>query len=102
VEVVPSNTGEAANHFESESAKGEARDNESDHEGDLFAEAIGDAKAEDGGFKRVKQDETNELEAPKAASKGKEAPVIKKLKSVVASSPKPIDIASALFGNDEL
>jgi hypothetical protein len=102
VEVVPSNTGEAANHFEYESAKGEARDNESDHEGDLFAEAIGDAKAEDGGFKRVKQDETNELEAPKAASKGKEAPVIKKLKSVVASSPKPIDIASALFGNDEL
>lgn len=103
VDIVPSSTGEAANHFESESATGESRDNESDHDGDLFAEAIEDAKAEDGGFKRVKQDETNELEAPKAA-KAKEkanAPVIKKLKPVVASSPKPIDIASALFGDDE-
>jgi hypothetical protein len=102
VEVIPAFTGEAAKHFESESATGEGRDNESDHEGDLFAEAIEDSKAEDGGFKRMKQDETNELEAPKAASKGKEAPVIKKLKPVVASSPKPIDIASALFGNDEI
>jgi hypothetical protein len=106
MEVVPSFTGEAAKHFESDTATGDTRDNENDHDGDLFAEAIEDQKPEDGGFKRVKQDETNVMEAPKSAAKTasakKETPkVIKKLKPVVASEQKPIDIASALFGNDE-
>jgi hypothetical protein len=100
MEVIPSFTGEAAKKFESDTATGESRDNEQDHEGDLFAEAIENQQAEEGGFKRVKQDETNELQEPKAAAK-KETPVIKKLKPVVASEKKPIDIASALLGNDE-
>src|SRR5271154_7041201 len=99
-EVIPSFTGELANKMESNTADTDNRDNESDHDGDLFAEAIEDQKPEDGGFKRVKQDETNEMEAPKSASKTK-APVIKKLKPVVASEQKPFDIAQALFGNDE-
>src|SRR5208337_1203401 len=99
-EVIPSFTGELANKMESNTADTDNRDNESDHDGDLFAEAIEDQKPEDGGFKRVKQDETNEMEAPKSASKAK-ATVIKKLKPVTASEQKPVDIASALFGNDE-
>jgi hypothetical protein len=103
--VVPSYTGEAAKHFESETSDADNRDNENDHEGDLFAEAIEDQKPEDGGFKRVKQDETNELQAPKsaakpAAAKKEAAPVIKKLKNVTASAEKPFDIASALLGDD--
>ena len=98
-EVIPSMTGELANKMESNTTDTDNRDNENDHDGDLFAEAIEDQKPEDGGFKRVKQDETNEMEAPKSASK--KAPVIKKLKAVTASEQKPVDIASALFGNDE-
>src|SRR5208283_5541978 len=109
MEVVPSFTGEAAKHFESDTATGENRDNENDHDGDLFAEAIEDQKPEDGGFKRVKQDETNVMQAPKSAKKTasaaapakEKAPVIKKLKSVVASEQKPFDIAAALLGDDE-
>jgi hypothetical protein len=111
MDVVPSFTGEAAKHFESETSDADNRDNENDHEGDLFAEAIEDQHAEDGGFKRVKQDETNVLQAPKSSSKtasaaapAKEktaAPVIKKLKNVTASTPKSVDIASALLGDDE-
>jgi hypothetical protein len=101
-EVIPSFTGELANKMESNTADTDNRDNESDHDGDLFAEAIEDQKPEDGGFKRVKQDETNEMEAPKSASKtAPKASVIKKLKPVVASESKPFDIAQALFGNDD-
>src|SRR5208337_1894002 len=100
VEVIPSFTGEAAKKFESDTATGETRDNEADHEGDLFAEAIEQQTAEEGGFKRVKQDETNVLQEPKSAAK-KETPVIKKLKPITASEKKPMDIASALLGNDE-
>ena len=103
MDVIESFT-EAAKHFESDTATGEGRDNENDHEGDLFAEAIEDQKPEDGGFKRVKQDETNELQAPKAAAKkaaAAKAPVIKKLKTVVASEARPMDIASALLGSDD-
>lgn len=104
--VVESMTGDAAKHFESDTATGENRDNENDHDGDLFAEAIEDQKPEDGGFKRVKQDETNVLQEPKAAKSKVEkkkdaAPVIKKLKNVTAAAQKPVDIASALLGDDE-
>lgn len=110
MEVIPSSTGELAKKMESNSATGESRDNENDHEGDLFAEAIENVTPEDGGFKRVKQDETNELEAPKSAAaktasaapkEKKESAVISKLKTVTAAEKKPVDIASALFGNDE-
>ena len=97
MDVIPSSTGEAANEFEQSDS--ESRDNESDHEGDLFAEAIGNVTPEKGDFKRVKQDSTNELQEPKAA--GKKPAVIKKLKPIVASDARPVDIASALFGNDE-
>src|SRR5271157_5293284 len=69
MEVIPSMTGELANKMESNSTDTDSRDNENDHEGDLFAEAIEDQKPEDGGFKRVKQDETNEMQAPKSSSK---------------------------------
>jgi hypothetical protein len=103
--VIPTSTGELAKAMESDTATGEQRDNENDHEGDLFAEAIEDQKPEDGGFKRVKQDETNEMQAPKSAGKTasakEKAPVIKKLKTVTASEPKGLDIASALLGSDE-
>jgi len=115
MDVIPTSTGELANKMESNEATGDTRDNENDHDGDLFAEAIEDQKEEDGGFKRVKQDATNELEAPKSAAKAAAAPaskkasaaapakkpVISKLKGVTASEAKPIDIASALFGQDE-
>ena len=109
MEVVPSFTGEAAKHFESDTATGETRDNENDHDQDLFAEAIEEQTPEDGGFKRVKQDETNVLQSPKSSSKKasaaapakEKAPVIAKLKKVTASEQKPVDIASALLGNDE-
>src|SRR5271166_1043659 len=109
MEVVPSFTGEAARHFESDTATGENRDNENDHDQDLFAEAIEEQTPEDGGFKRVKQDETNVLQSPKSSSKKasaaapakEKAPVIAKLKKVTASEQKPVDIASALLGNDE-
>jgi hypothetical protein len=107
MDVVPSFTGEAAKHFESETSDADSRDNENDHDGDLFAEAIEDQKPEDGGFKRVKQDETNVLQAPKSSAKKTTAPakaaapVIKKLKNVTASERPSFDIAGALLGDDE-
>ena len=109
MEVLPSSTGEAAKAMESNSTDADGRDNENDHDGDLFAEAIEDQTPEDGGFKRVKQDETNVLQAPKSSAKAASAaapakdkkPVIAKLKSVTASEQKPFDIAAALLGNDE-
>lgn len=101
MEVIPSSTGEAATAMENNTADSDDRDSENDHEGDLFAEAIENVHPEDGGFKRDKQDDTNELEAPKAAAKKASAPVIKKLKPVVASTKKPVDVAAALLGNDD-
>jgi hypothetical protein len=104
MEVLPSSTGEAAKAMESNSTDADGRDNENDHDGDLFAEAIEDQTPEDGGFKRVKQDETNVLQAPKSATKETKkeaAPVIKKLKNVTASEQPKFDIASALLGDDE-
>jgi hypothetical protein len=108
--VLPSSTGEAAKAMESNTADVDSRDSENDHDGDLFAEVIEDQSPEDGGFKRVKQDETNEMQAPKSAKKASAAapakekaaaPVIKKLKHVAAAEPKAFDIASALLGDDE-
>ena len=105
--VIPTSTGELAKAMESNSTDADSRDNDNDHEGDLFAEVIEDQKPEDGGFKRVKQDETNVLQAPKSSAKKvvstpTKAPVIKKLKNITASEQKPFDIASALLGNDDV
>jgi hypothetical protein len=118
-EVVPSFTGEAADHFESDEAKNDTRDNESDHKDDLFDEALKEIKPEEQGAVRTKQDCTNEMQAPKSAAKAPAkapvkaaaapaakavaktaAPVIKRLKPV-AAEPKNVDIATALFGRDE-
>src|SRR5271170_3132367 len=75
--VIPTSTGELAKAMESNTADTDSRDNENDHDGDLFAEVIEDQTPEDGGFKRVKQDETNEMQAPKLA----------KAKSASAAAP---------------
>ena len=98
-DIVPSSTGEAANHFESDEATGEGRDNENDHSGDLWAETIEDITPEEQGAKRVKQDSTNELKLPKAAS----APILKKIRTAggpTVGAPK-FDIGQALFGSDD-
>jgi hypothetical protein len=102
---------EAAKHFESDEAKNDTRDNESDHKDDLFDEALKEITPEEQGAVRTKQDATNELQAPKSAAKAPAAkpkaavaktasPVIKRLKPA-APDAKPVDIATALFGRDE-
>jgi hypothetical protein len=91
--------GEAAKHFETTTSKGDDRDSDSDHDGDLFAEAIENVEPEDGGFKRDKQDETNELQEPKKA--GQKPTVIRKLHPVIASEKRPFDLAGALLGNED-
>jgi hypothetical protein len=119
-DVLESFTGEAAKHFEQKETGKEDRDNESDHDKDLFAEAMEGITPEDQGAKRTPQDAVNELEspkstsytagkkeAPKAAAKTaaakpaekKATPVVKKIKPVVASAQPPaVDIGRALFG----
>lgn len=97
VEVVPSFTGEAAKHFESDEATGETRDNENDHDGDIWAEAIEDITPEEQGAKRTKQDATNELQAPKAAA------VLKKIKTNAGATDKTaaarVDVGDILFND---
>ena len=87
---------EAAQHFEHNESPAESRNNESDHENDLWAETIEGITPEEQGAKRVPQDSTNQLEKPKAA-------VLKKIKTTTASdrTSKPFDIGAALFGSDE-
>jgi hypothetical protein len=96
---------EAAKHFEHEEAGAETRDNESDHTGDLFAEAIEGITPEEQGAKRVPQDSEPKLEKAKSASK---APAKKKatLRSInpVAGAPKtenPGDLLMAGWGDFE-
>ena len=94
---------EAADHFEHKEVSPETRDHESDHEGDIWREAIENLAPEEQGSKRVTQDTTNELELPKAA---KTKPVLKKIKANAGSSDRTprINIGDALFndgfGND--
>lgn len=98
MELIPSSTGEAADHFESEEATGEDRDNENDHSGNLFFEALDSITPEAQGAKRTTQDSTNELELPKAAAKA----TLKKIRTASGSDKTPrFDIGSALFGNDD-
>jgi hypothetical protein len=96
MDVLESFTGEVVNKLKQDGS--EARDNEADHEEDLFAEAMKDIKPEEQGAKRTPQDARPELQAPKTAADKKGS--IKRVRPVVAS-PKPVDIATALFGDDE-
>ncbi len=97
MDVIPSSTGEAADHFESDEATGDDRDSDNDHTGDLWAEAIEDITPEDQGAKRVKQDSTNELHAPKAAKA-----TLKKIHTASGADRTPrFDAGHALFGEDE-
>lgn len=90
INVIPSSTGEAADKFTSDVATSDDRDSESDHEGDLWAEAIELAKPEASGQKRVTQDSTNELEAPKKAT-------LKRIKNIQASNES--NFGESLLGN---
>jgi hypothetical protein len=102
-DVLESFTGEVANKMKQDTT-GEARDNEGDHDEDLFVEAMKDIKPEEQGAKRTPQDARPELQAPKsaAAKTAAKAPTgsIKRVRPVVAS-PKAVDIATALFGSEE-
>ena len=103
-DVLESFTGEVANKLKQHEAGPESRDNEADHDEDLFAEAMKDIKPEPQGAKRTPQDCVPELQAPKSASVAPKKPdvrgSIKRVRPVIAS-PKPVDIATALFGDDE-
>jgi len=97
-DVLESFTGEVANKMKQQEAGAEGRDNESDHDEDLFVEAMKDIKPEEQGAKRTPQDAVPQLQAPKSSADKKGS--IKRVRPVVAS-PKPVDIATALFGNDD-
>jgi hypothetical protein len=99
MDIVPSSTGEAADHFESDEAAGDDRDNETDHDGNLFFEALDSITPEAQGAKRTTQDSTNELELPKAAAKA----TLKKIRTAGGETVKAprFDIGTALFGTDE-
>jgi hypothetical protein len=95
LDVLPSSTGEAADHFEQAETSAEDRDNESDHSGNLFFEALDSITPEEQGAKRTKQDAIPELQVPKAAT-------LKKIHTATGSDkPVRFDIGSALFGSDE-
>jgi hypothetical protein len=122
MEVVPSFTGEAAKHFEQSETSKEARDNESDHADDLWAETIKVEKPEDSEQKRSPQDAVPELKGPASGkapeSEGKAAAIktavkpaakkpatLRKIKPIIASDrdvPKNFDLAKALLGEEEL
>jgi len=97
MELIPSSTGEAANHFENEETEAETRDTESDHMGDLWADAIEDITPEEQGAKRLPQDSKPKLEAPKSSA------TLKRIKPIVASDKKvkTVDLGEMLFNNDE-
>jgi hypothetical protein len=97
MDIVPSSTGEAADHFDSEEATGEDRDNENDHSGNLFFEALDSITPENQGAKRTNQDSTNELELPKAAKA-----TLKKIRTASGSDKAPaFDLGRSLFGKYE-
>lgn len=98
-DVLESFTGEVANKMKQHEAGPDGRDSEADHDEDLFAEAMKDIKPEEQGAKRTPQDSVPELQAPKSAAKTAGKGSIKRVRPVVAS-PKPVDIASALFGDE--
>lgn len=97
-DVLESFTGEVANKMKQNEVGADGRDNEADHDEDLFVEAMKEIKPEEQGAKRTPQDAVPQLQAPKAAADKKGS--IKRVRPVVAS-PKPVDIATALFGSDD-
>jgi hypothetical protein len=97
MDIVPSSTGEAADHFENDETTGEDRDNENDHSGNLFFEALDSITPEAQGAKRTNQDSTNELELPKAAKA-----TLKKIRTASGSDKAPaFDLGRSLFGKYE-
>jgi hypothetical protein len=94
MDVVPSSNGEAAKKFENTELDADDRDSDSDHEQDLWAEAI-DAVGvpEQSGQKRQPQDSKPKLDAPKKAT-------LRQIKNVKASAADEVDLGDALFGSD--
>jgi hypothetical protein len=100
MEVVPSFTGEAAKHFESDIKETEERNSEADHSDDLWAEIIEDQKPEDSGQTFCEADKHPVMEAPKAAAKTAKKPTtIKKVKAT-AGAPEFGSLADLLFPGD--
>jgi hypothetical protein len=99
MEVLPAFSGELANHFNEQSNDG--RDTESDHEGDILAEAAEAVKPEQQGAKRLPQDSEPKLEESKAAAKKPAA--IRHIKSAAAgTSRRPVNpVAAALFADGD-
>lgn len=100
-EVVPSFTGEAANHFKAEHGT-ENRDNETDHDEDILSLLVEGLSEQDNDQERVKQDATPELETPQAAKEAAaKKPVLKHIKASgpVAAPAPPENIADALFAS---
>jgi len=89
-EVIPSFSGEAARKFESTDS-GDTRDSDSDHEQDLWAEAIEAAEEQNSGQKRCPQDSEPKLEAPKRAT-------LRQIKNVKASA-EDVDYSDVLFND---
>lgn len=96
IEVLPSMTGELANHFEQDEVSSEDRDTESDHSDTLWAETIKGISSEEQGAKRTPQDAVPQLEKPKAA-------VLKKIRTASGSdkAPKPFDVGKAFWPDED-
>lgn len=98
MEVLPSFSGELANHFNE--MTGEDRDSESDHDGDLLGEAAERAKAPEQGAKRLPQDSEPKLETPKSSAKKPAG--IRHIKAASAAPKRPVNpVAAALFNDDD-
>jgi hypothetical protein len=96
IDVLPSFTSETAKHFESDTAKGDDRDAASDHESDIWAEALESLKVEEQGAVRTKQDETNVLEkAPEAKKAAYTGPI----KAAAPKTATDINVGEALMGS---
>jgi hypothetical protein len=107
--VVPSSTGEAANHFEADHGK-DTRDNETDHDNDILSLLVEGLSEQKDGQERVKQDATNEMEAPQAAKEAAvKQPVKAKAKTAtlkhiktaapVTAAADTANVADALFAS---
>jgi hypothetical protein len=98
-EVVPSSTGEAANKFKAEHGA-ENRDNESDHDNDILSLLVEGLPEQNDDQERVKQDATNELEAPAAAKEAAVKPALKRIKASAGAPAAPsFNVADALFAS---
>lgn len=99
--VVPSSTGEAANHFEADHGKDD-RDNETDHDNDILSLLVEGLSEQKDGQERVKQDATNELEQPQAkeaAVKAKSKTALKHIKTAAPTPAAETNPVDALFAS---